>query len=219
MLEKRLAAHNGSSPAAVRLASSSWFTLAQPRWYHFLHCPSQNMASCFPSIISPRHTAQLILASTFILHRSWLLCLSLARLIARVRLSLGTTATSLPGLQFLRGYQLILGPPFVLFYPLYWAEDSSDMIRLVEVCYLDCNHKYTDFTISIVSTVYRCVSGKRLAECALELTITSKLCLGGCGVVMAQWSEALGSIPGGCPDVFSSSKPSDVDGMMSSVVL
>ena len=49
-----------------------------------------------------------------------------------------------------------------------------------------------------------------------------------CGVVVAQWSEhwrlkpgALGSIPGGCPDVFSSSKLSDVhvDGVMSSVVL
>ena len=30
---------------------------------------------------------------------------------------------------------------------------------------------------------------------------------------------ALGSIPGGCPNVFSSSKLSDVDGVMSSVVL
>ena len=29
---------------------------------------------------------------------------------------------------------------------------------------------------------------------------------------------ALGSIPGGCPNVFSSSKLSDVDGVMSSVV-
>ena len=63
----------------------------------------------------------------------------------------------------------------------------------------------------------------------MELSITSKLegeCLGGCGVVVAQWSEhwqlkpgALGLIPGGCPDVFSSSKLSDVDGVMSSVVL
>ena len=53
-------------------------------------------------------------------------------------------------------------------------------------------------------------------------------CLGGSGVVMAQWSEhwwlkpgALGSIPRGYPDVFSSSKLSDVhvDGVMSSVVL
>ena len=48
----------------------------------------------------------------------------------------------------------------------------------------------------------------------------------GCGVVVAQWSEhwqlkpgALGLIPSGCPDVFSSSKLSDVDGVMSSVVL
>ena len=59
--------------------------------------------------------------------------------------------------------------------------------------------------------------------------IASKLereCLGGCGVAVAQWSEhwrlkpgALGSIPGGCPNVFSSSMLSDVDGMMSSVVL
>ena len=50
----------------------------------------------------------------------------------------------------------------------------------------------------------------------MGLSITSKLegeCLGGCGVVVAQWSEhwrlkpeALGSIPGGYPDVFSSSK-------------
>ena len=30
---------------------------------------------------------------------------------------------------------------------------------------------------------------------------------------------ALGLIPGGCPDVFSSSKLSDVDGLMSSMVL
>ena len=30
---------------------------------------------------------------------------------------------------------------------------------------------------------------------------------------------ALGLIPGGCPDVFSSSKLSDVDGVVSSVVL
>ena len=51
-------------------------------------------------------------------------------------------------------------------------------------------------------------------------------CLGGCGVVVAPWSEhwrlkpgALGSIPGGCLDVFSSNKLSDVDGVMSSVVL
>ena len=50
--------------------------------------------------------------------------------------------------------------------------------------------------------------------------------MGGCGMVVAQWSEhwrlkpeALGSIPGGCPDVFSSNKLSDVDGVMSSVVL
>ena len=50
--------------------------------------------------------------------------------------------------------------------------------------------------------------------------------MGGCGVAVAQWSEhwrlkpgALGSIPGGCPNVFSSSMLSDVDGMMSSVVL
>ena len=62
----------------------------------------------------------------------------------------------------------------------------------------------------------------------MELCIASKLeggCLG-CGVVMAQWSEhwrlkpeVLGSIPGSCPDVFSSSKLSDVDGVMSSMVL
>ena len=61
---------------------------------------------------------------------------------------------------------------------------------------------------------------------SMGLSIASKLegeCL---GVVVAQWSEhwrlkpeALGSIPGGCPDVFSSSKLSDVDGVMSSVVL
>ena len=45
-------------------------------------------------------------------------------------------------------------------------------------------------------------------------------------MVVAGWSEhwrlkpgALGSIPGGCPDVFSSSKLSDIDGVMSSVVL
>ena len=31
--------------------------------------------------------------------------------------------------------------------------------------------------------------------------------------------EALGSIPSGCPDVFSSGKLSDVDGVMSSVIL
>ena len=31
-------------------------------------------------------------------------------------------------------------------------------------------------------------------------------------------SESLGSIPGGCPDVFSSSKLFDVDGVMPSVV-
>ena len=50
--------------------------------------------------------------------------------------------------------------------------------------------------------------------------------MGGCGVVVAQWSEhwrlkpeALGSIPGGCPDVSFSGKLSDVDGMMSSMVL
>ena len=64
---------------------------------------------------------------------------------------------------------------------------------------------------------------------AIPYTIASKLegeCLGGSGVVMAQWSEhwwlkpeALGSIPSGCPDVFSSSKLSDVDGVMSSMVL
>ena len=63
----------------------------------------------------------------------------------------------------------------------------------------------------------------------MGLTIASKLegeCLDGCGVVVARWSEhwrlkpeALGSIPGGCPDVFSSSKLSDVDGVMSCVVL
>ena len=67
------------------------------------------------------------------------------------------------------------------------------------------------------------------ASLGMGLSIASKLegeCLGGCGVVMAQWSEhwrlkpeALGLIPGGCPDVFSSSKLSDVDGVMSSVVL
>ena len=60
------------------------------------------------------------------------------------------------------------------------------------------------------------------ASLGMGWSITSKLegeCLGGCGVVVAQWSEhwrlkpgALGSIPGGCPDVFSSSKLSDVDG-------
>ena len=45
-------------------------------------------------------------------------------------------------------------------------------------------------------------------------------------VVVAQWSEhwrlrpgALGSIPDGCPDVFSSNKLSDVDRVMSSMVL
>ena len=58
------------------------------------------------------------------------------------------------------------------------------------------------------------------ARLSMGLTIASKLereCLGGCGVVVAQWSEhwrlkpeALGSIPGGCLDVFSSSKLSDV---------
>ena len=63
----------------------------------------------------------------------------------------------------------------------------------------------------------------------MGLSIASKLegeCLGGCGVVVAQWSEhwrlkpeALGSVPGGCLDVFSSSKLSDVDGVMSSMVL
>ena len=67
------------------------------------------------------------------------------------------------------------------------------------------------------------------ASLGMGLSIASKLegeCLGGCGVVVAQWSEhwrlkpeALGSIPGSCPDVFSSSKLSDVDGVMSSVVL
>ena len=36
---------------------------------------------------------------------------------------------------------------------------------------------------------------------------------------LAAKAGALGSIPGGCPDVFSSSKLSDVDGVMSSVVL
>ena len=63
----------------------------------------------------------------------------------------------------------------------------------------------------------------------MGLSIASKLegeCLGGCGVVVAQWSEhwqlkpgPLGSIPGGCLDVFSSSKLSDVDGVMWSVML
>ena len=67
------------------------------------------------------------------------------------------------------------------------------------------------------------------ASLSMGLSITSKLegkCLDGCGMVVAQWSEhwqlkpgALGSIPGSCPDVFSSSKLSDVDGVMSSVVL
>ena len=66
-------------------------------------------------------------------------------------------------------------------------------------------------------------------ECVMGLSVTSKLegeCLGGCGVVVAQWSEhwqlkpgALGLIPGSCPDVFSSSKLSDIDGVMSSIVL
>ena len=60
------------------------------------------------------------------------------------------------------------------------------------------------------------------ASLGMGLSIASKLegeYLGGCGVVVGQWSEdwrpkpgALGSIPGGCPDVFSSSKLSDVDG-------
>ena len=59
------------------------------------------------------------------------------------------------------------------------------------------------------------------ASLGMGLTIASKLegeCLGSCGVGVAQWSEhwllksvALGSIPGGCPDVFSSSTLSDVD--------
>ena len=60
----------------------------------------------------------------------------------------------------------------------------------------------------------------------MGLSILEGECLGGCGVVVALWSEhwrlkpgALGSIPGRCPDVFSSSKLSDVDGMMSSVNL
>ena len=69
------------------------------------------------------------------------------------------------------------------------------------------------------------------ASLGMGLSITSKVegeCLGGCGVVVAQWSEywrlkpgALGSIPGGYPDVFSSSKLSDVhvDGVVLSVVL
>ena len=61
------------------------------------------------------------------------------------------------------------------------------------------------------------------------LSNASKLegeCLGGCGVVVALWSEhwwlkpgTLGSIPSGCLDVFSSSGLSDVVGVMSSVVL
>ena len=60
----------------------------------------------------------------------------------------------------------------------------------------------------------------------MGLSIASKLegeRLDGCGVVVAQWSEhwrlkpgALGLIPSGCLDVFSSSKLSDVDGVMSS---
>ena len=56
----------------------------------------------------------------------------------------------------------------------------------------------------------------------IVLSISSKLE----GECLAQWSEhwqlkpgALGSIPGGCLDVFSSSKLSDVDGVMSPVVL
>ena len=67
------------------------------------------------------------------------------------------------------------------------------------------------------------------ASLGMGLSIASKLegeCLGGCGVVVAQWSEhwrlkpgALGSIPAGCPDVFSSSKLSDVDGVMPPMVL
>ena len=40
---------------------SSWLTLAHPRWYHCLHFPSQKMASCLPSVISLRYTAQLII--------------------------------------------------------------------------------------------------------------------------------------------------------------
>ena len=62
----------------------------------------------------------------------------------------------------------------------------------------------------------------------MGLSIASELegeCLGGCGgVVVAQCSEhwlqlkpgALALIPSSCPDIFSSSKLSDVDGVMSS---
>ena len=65
----------------------------------------------------------------------------------------------------------------------------------------------------------------------MGLSIASKLeggCLhaGGCGVVVAQLVRALvakargpGFDSGRCPDVFSSSKLSDVDGVMSSMVL
>ena len=63
----------------------------------------------------------------------------------------------------------------------------------------------------------------------MGLSVACKLeegCLGGCRVDVAQWSErwllkpgALGSIPSVCLDVFSFSKLSDVDGVMSSVVL
>ena len=64
----------------------------------------------------------------------------------------------------------------------------------------------------------------------MGLSVASKLegeCLGGCRVVVAQWSEhwrlkpgaQVGLIPSGCPDVFSSNKLSDVDGAMPFVVL
>ena len=69
-------------------------------------------------------------------------------------------------------------------------------------------------------------SWDREEDSTVHVSWRESVCLGGCGVVMARWSEhwrlkpeALGSIPGGYPDVFSSSKLSDVDGVMSSVVL
>ena len=65
-----------------------------------------------------------------------------------------------------------------------------------------------------------------LQQSGSKLTMLEGECLGGCGVVVAQCSEhwqlkpgALGSIPGGCPDIFSSSMLFDVDGVMPSVVL
>ena len=53
---------NGSS-LAVSSCSSFWLTLAHPRWYHILQRPPQKIASCLPSTISSRHTAQWLRAS------------------------------------------------------------------------------------------------------------------------------------------------------------